>query len=173
MKRTFVVNKYQNSDFLLRIAQGYQPDKAIDLFHGQLPSQQLGKKQRQLTIIRKIGANDYIAQVRKSKTTPNYMDVEAYENMPETMEIRLIRYTISQKGKRDSTIYLATSLMDADAYPAESIVTLYAKRWNIELEYRNLKSTMNLDVLKGESMDVIHKEIMMHIIAQSLIRLTA
>ena len=47
--------------------------------------------------------------------------------------VRLIRGPKDSEGKR---IVFATSLIDKDAYPTQSIRELYRRRWNIETMYR-------------------------------------
>jgi hypothetical protein len=66
---------------------------------------------------------------------------------------------------------LVTTLLDPETYPAHEIANLYLHRWRIELTFRDLKSVMQMDVLRCKSPDMVHKEILMHLIAHNLVRL--
>ena len=65
---------------------------------------------------------------------------------------------------------LVTTLLDPERYPAEQLALLYTQRWQIELWFRDLKSSMGMDVLRCQSPKMIHKELEMFFIAYNLIR---
>jgi len=47
---------------------------------------------------------------------------------------------------------------------------LYRDRWLIELRFRDIKSTMGMEVLRGKTPDFVQKEIAIHLLAYNLIR---
>lgn len=55
--------------------------------------------------------------------------------------------------------------------PAHEIAALYQQRWMIEGYLRDLKTTMQMDVLRCKSPEMLEKEILMHLIAYNLVRL--
>ncbi len=55
-------------------------------------------------------------------------------------------------------------------YPAEQIAAMYGDRWLIELRFRDIKTTMGMEVLRGKTADAVRKEILMHLLAYNLIR---
>jgi hypothetical protein len=55
-------------------------------------------------------------------------------------------------------------------YPREQIAALYGDRWTVELRIRDVKTTLQMKVLRGKSPDVVRKEILMHLLAYDLIR---
>lgn len=65
---------------------------------------------------------------------------------------------------------LVTTLLDAEAYPDSELARLYLRRWGIELFFRDIKTTLGLDVLRCESPDMVEKEIWMQALAYNLIR---
>lgn len=83
---------------------------------------------------------------------------------------RIITTATYPDGSKKKTILL-TTLLDPDLYPADELVALYLRRWEIETGFRNLKKTLKLDVLKGQSLDVVMKEIIVHAIAYNMVRL--
>lgn len=96
---------------------------------------------------------------------------EAFERLPETMTVRLIRVTQVPFGFRSQSITIATTLLDPVQYPADEIRALYRDRWTAELNFRSLKTHLGMNILRGESPDVVLKEITMHLLAYNLIRL--
>jgi len=63
-----------------------------------------------------------------------------------------------------------TTLLDAVAYPAKDLAGLYLKRWDVELVFRDIKTTMGMDVLRCKTPEMIRKEILMYFIAYNCIR---
>ena len=63
-----------------------------------------------------------------------------------------------------------TTLLDATQSPAGVLADLYFRRWDVELFFRDLKTTMDMDVLRCQSPDMVCKEILMHFIAYNCIR---
>lgn len=55
------------------------------------------------------------------------------------MRMREIRYEVVGRDGKRSTVRLWTSLLDTDAYPALELAQNYAKRWEHEVAYRELK----------------------------------
>lgn len=91
--------------------------------------------------------------------------------LPETLTLRQIRITQTPKGFRSRTIIVVTTLLDPIETPADEIRALYRDRWTAELNLRSLKIYLGMDILRGQSVDIIHKEIVMHMMAYNLIRL--
>lgn len=48
---------------------------------------------------------------------------------------------------------------------------LYARRWNVELDLRNLKTTTGMDILSCQTPEMNDKQLWIHLLAYSLIRL--
>jgi hypothetical protein len=54
--------------------------------------------------------------------------------------------------------------------PDSAIAELYARRWQVELHYRQIKTNLSLDVLRGRTPQMIERELWMHAIAYNLVR---
>ena len=105
---------------------------------------------------------------RPAQRTPS-MTPEEFARLPESLPVRVIRYTIAHPGFRTQTVTLVTTLLDA-AIPAADLADLYFRRWGIELHFREIKIFLNMDVLRCLSPDMIERELRMHFIAYNLIR---
>jgi hypothetical protein len=93
-----------------------------------------------------------------------------WEALPEQLQVRLVRGHVGVPGFRTRRLVVATTLLDPTAYPREQIIALYRDRWTVELHLRDLKTTLGMDVLRCKSVDMVHKEIVMHLLAYNLIR---
>ena len=63
------------------------------------------------------------------------------------------------------TIILVTTLLDPIAFPAQALEELYFQRWSVELHFREIKTLLRLDVLRCLTPQMVHKELLLHIIA--------
>ncbi len=91
-------------------------------------------------------------------------------SLPKSVTVRLIRIEGRVRGKFKS-IWLATSLIDAERYPAAEIAKLYAGRWRIETLFREFKVTAGADVLRSKKPSGIRNEIAARMMAMNLVRM--
>ena len=73
-------------------------------------------------------------------------------------------------GFRAGEVTLVTTLLDAEAYPADELAELYGTRWRVEENLKSLKQTMKMDVLKCMTVDGVLKELTMYALAYNLVR---
>lgn len=97
----------------------------------------------------------------------------ACAELPASLRVREVRYRVETPGFRTKEVTLVTTLVDAVAYPAEALAGLYRRRWEVEVHFRNLKTTMKMDVLKCKTVDGIRKELAVYALAYNLTRMTA
>lgn len=121
---------------------------------------------------RRLGKYDHII-VWTRPQRPEWMDEETYARIPQTLELREIRYNIVERGRRTRTIDIITTLVDADEYSKEDIAELYGFRWNSELDIRSIKASLNLGHVRCKSPEMVHREVWTTILAYNLIRTTA
>jgi len=121
---------------------------------------------------RRLGKYDHLLVWTKPKR-PSWMDPEIYDTIPETLEMREIRYQVVEPGYRSQTLTIATTLTDAELYSKEEIAALYGFRWNSELDIRALKQTLNLTHVRCKSPEMVRKELWTTLLGYNLIRTTA
>lgn len=87
--------------------------------------------------------------------------------LPKRWGMRLITY----KTPNGTTVKLATNLPYGD-YPAKEIITLYKERWEIELGYREVKTSMlnKAITLRSKKIDLVYQELYGMLIAYNLVR---
>lgn len=108
----------------------------------------------------------------KPKKAPAWMSVEQYARLPAFLDVRIVRYSVSHKGYRTSSVIVATTLRDEALWPDEKIAELYGHRWLIETCYKHIKTTMKMNVLRCKSVDGVKKELAVYLAAYNLVRLT-
>lgn len=96
---------------------------------------------------------------------------EEWSTLPDHLTLRQIKVTVAEPGMRCESFYLVTTLTDASRYAASELADLYFQRWDVELFFRDIKTTMGMDVLRCRSPEMVEKEILMHFIAYNAIRL--
>jgi IS4 transposase len=77
---------------------------------------------------------------------------------------------VTQPVFRTKDFYIVTTLLDPILYTKEEIAAVYLKRWDVELFFRDIKTTMGFDILRSQSPKMIRKEIIMYFIAYNCIR---
>ena len=122
---------------------------------------------------RRLGPDDRLfIWERPRQWLPSFgIDRDAFERLPETLPVRLVRVTKSARGFRAKTLVVATTLLDPVQMPAHEIRQLYRDRWTAELNLRSLKTHLGMDALRGPSVDVVRKEIVTHLLVYNMIRL--
>ena len=90
---------------------------------------------------------------------PKWMSEDEYKALPES--IMVSPSWVSDHGARvpDAQVTLVTTLLDAEAYPADELAELYGTRWRVEEDLKSLKQTMKMDVLKCMTVDGVLKEL--------------
>ena len=66
-------------------------------------------------------------------------------------------------------MYIATTLTDTE-YPTEEIAMLYAERWKIEVKFRDIKTTTQLEGFRVRTPEVVRKTLRMVRLVYNLIK---
>ena len=119
---------------------------------------------------RVIGLGDHIVTWHKAKHRSRGLRQEDYDLLPETLTVRELRYRVQTPGFRTREVTLATTLLDGEIYSAETLAELYFRRWEVEVDFRHIKTTLQMDVLRGQAPAMVRKEVYAHMLAYNLIR---
>jgi hypothetical protein len=117
----------------------------------------------------RLGQGDHIVKWPKP-TKPRSIDRETYDVLPDFLMIRECRVRVDQPGFRVQTLVIATTLLDVNAFSKDDLVQLYRARWHAELDLRSLKQTLQMDILRCKTPELVRKELWTHILAYNLIR---
>lgn len=117
----------------------------------------------------RLGKGDHIVQWSKPSRIRSG-DRQILKSLPERLTVRETRVRIQQPGFRCRSMIVVSTLLDAEAVTADDLAELYRARWNAELDLRSLKQTMQMDILRCKTPELVRKEIWTHILAYNLIR---
>jgi hypothetical protein len=135
---------------------------------------QLPKSQRKgmpaSRYVRKLGRNDQLVEYVKPKGKPKWMSKPQYDMLPDSLIVRELRYKISRPGFRSKQVTLVTTLTDCHRYPAKQLIRLYGDSWQIEVDFRHLKTTMAMEVLHCQTVEGVLKELWMYVLVYNLVR---
>jgi IS4 transposase len=118
---------------------------------------------------KRLGPGDHIVGWPKPRK-PRSIDAATYNRLPEFLMVRECRVRVEQPGFRVQTLLIATTLLDADQFTKDDLATLYRARWHGELDLRSLKQTLQMDVLRCKTPELVRKELWTHLLAYNLIR---
>lgn len=82
---------------------------------------------------------------------------------------RVIFVRLIKAGFRPIDRYLFTSLTDPAAYSVADLVALYGLRWQVEVDYRHIKTTMAMDEFTAQTADMFRKELAAGVLTYNLI----
>jgi len=86
------------------------------------------------------------------------------------IEVREIRVRVQRRGHRAQELRLWTSLLDTQSAPARELIELYARRWEHELYYRELKRQLRQsEVLQSHTLETGAQEIAAVVLASALL----
>jgi hypothetical protein len=118
----------------------------------------------------RLGKHDRLVHWHKPEQKPRWLPQSWWKKIPEQLSLRVLRFKLRRRGYRPESVTLVTTLLDAQAFPAQELAELYARRWHIELWFRHIKTSMGMEVLRCKSPEMVHKELEMFLIAYNFIR---
>lgn len=121
--------------------------------------------QRRLVDFRKgkqLGVRDHLVVWEKPKICPKWISRQQFDALPPTQIVREVQVK--------SKVLVSTLLSPVQAHK-QVLGDLYQQRWNIELDLRNLKTTLGLDMLRCQTPQMNEKQWWIGLLAYNLIRL--
>jgi hypothetical protein len=119
--------------------------------------------------VRRLGPDDWLLRLTKPARPP-WMDPVSYANVPGELLVREVSFRVRVRGWRVRELTLVTTLCDTELYSLEELARVYHARWQAEVDLRSIKITMQMDVLRCQTPEMVRKEIWMHLLAYNLIR---
>ena len=110
---------------------------------------------------------DIIVWERPNK--PHGMTGEQYRRYPKNLIMRQVTVDARDKNNRVKQFKVVTTILD-QSIDGKQIGDLYDRRWDGEVDIRSIKSTMQMDILRCKTPDMVHKEIWTHLLAYNLLR---
>jgi hypothetical protein len=118
---------------------------------------------------KRLGPDDHLLTWKKP-ARPRWMDQETYRAIDPELTVREVRIRVRRRGWRVKELVLVTTLLDDTLVTREDLAQVYRQRWNAELDLRSIKTTLQMDVLRCKTPEMVRKEIWVHLLAYNLIR---
>ena len=109
-----------------------------------------------------LGTCDHIVRWPKPASRPEWMTPEQYRHFPDELTLREVKVAHQ---------VLVTTLTEHRRVSKADLSALYARRWSMELDLRNLKTTTGMDVLSCQTPQMNEKQLWVHLLAYNVIRL--
>ncbi len=109
-----------------------------------------------------LGVRDHLSVLTKPQKKPDWMSPDAYDHAPATLTVREL-----QAGGK----IMVTTLLYPKATSNSMLKALYRYRWHVELDLRNLKTTLGMEHLRCKTPVMAVKERWVYLLAYNLIRL--
>jgi hypothetical protein len=120
--------------------------------------------------IKSLGKTDQLVEYFKPAVRPSWMSEDQWQELPESMIVRELRRTVKRPGLGKITITLVTTLLDPQAYPADELLELRLRRWDVETNLAHLKTTMKMDVLRCQTEAGVRKELAVFCLVYNCVR---
>lgn len=111
---------------------------------------------------RRLGERDHLIVYQKPVIKPAWLSKKAYAQAPATLTVRELR----TGGKT-----LVTTLLCPKQTSKADLKDLYRDRWHVELDLRNIKTTLGMERLSCLRPGMAVKEIWVYLLAYNLIRM--
>ena len=148
-----LADSYYCSFFLIAALQA----RGVDILF-----EQHGARHTDFRTGEKLGARDHVVQWSKPVARPAWMTAEEYAAYPSELTLREMKV----RNK-----ILVTSFLNPREVCKRQIGYLFMRRWNVELDLRNIKSTLGMERLTCKTPDMCEKEVWVYGLAYNLIRL--
>jgi hypothetical protein len=124
--------------------------------------EQYGSRKRKVDFRKgkKLGVRDHLVTYSKPKVRPAWLSQTQYDAAPDTLIIRELK-----TGHK----ILVTTMLSPKEATKEELKKLYHQRWHIELDLRNIKTTLGMATLSCKTPDMVEKEIWVYLLAHNLI----
>jgi hypothetical protein len=117
-----------------------------------------------------LGRQERLVPWAKPQLCPTYLTPEEWAALPPVLTLRVARCRLQRKGFRNRQVLLVTTLLDPLAYPLAALGELYYRRWEVELNLRNLKTTLQMEHLSCKTPGNVERELRMHFLIHNLVR---
>jgi hypothetical protein len=119
---------------------------------------------------KRLGKNDGLFTWRRGCQQSKIFTKQEWSLLPESIQVRILRFTVHVRGFRSHQITLVTTLLDPKLFPAHELAKAYARRWRLEVRLRDIKTTLGMETLRCQSPAMARKEMLAFLIAHNLTR---
>lgn len=123
---------------------------------------------------RRVGDHDWHVTWQRPLQPPRgrlaAMHKAMHSALPAVLDLRLVKVRGTSPGFRTQELQVITTLRDTHAHSAAQIAAWYQQRWQVELCFDDIKTSLNMHALRCKSPHMVARELLMHMIAYNLVR---
>jgi putative transposase len=155
-----VLDRYHGNFWMIALLRKHHVDVCIRVHHGKRCDFRKGKR---------LGKLDHVVTWQRPGR-PEWLSAEEYQEFPKELTLREIAIDVPQRGGSGGRIIVATSLVDAKAYPKDDIAELYKWRWQVEVDLRHFKVALQLKHLSCKTPELLAAELGTAVLGYNLVR---
>ena len=121
-----------------------------------------------MEVKKSLSVLEHLITYNKPKVKPDWLSQADYDAAPETLCAPQFRYKAG-KGKKGKT--LVSTMCSSKRYKKSDLKELYDQRWQIEINFRHIQTTLGIDVLSCKTPEMVEKEICVYLMAYNLIHI--
>ena len=106
--------------------------------------------------------------VKQSKASE--LSAEEWDALPETITVRYIKMGYEDRAGEKQMMVVVSTLLDPEKHDGIELIDLYARRWEIEVKFRDVKTTLGMEEFAVRSPAMAHKTLLMMMISYNLLR---
>lgn len=118
----------------------------------------------------RLSKNERLVTWFKPKERARTISKKEWKRLPEQLSLRLVRCHMDVPGFRTRQVTLVTTLLDRVKYPPAALSRLHFRRWAMELTFRNLKTTLQMERLSCKTPENLERELRMHFLLHNFVR---
>lgn len=123
--------------------------------------------------LQRLGPNDWLLIWKSSPScTSPWLSALVQALLPTQMTVRAVKGSCYRKGFRVRRVTVVTTLLDPELYPAQQILQAYLRRWRLEMCLDDLKTSLQMETLRGRAPATLQREMFTRLIAHNLVRCT-
>jgi IS4 transposase len=130
--------------------------------HNQVEIVMPCKRERSYELVEKLAEGDEIIRIKTPKNRSKWLKINEKPN-------NFLLRRITCKSPDGKEYILNTSILDK-TISREEIQLLYLTRWDIEISIREIKTIMDINILRSKTPDMALKELMVSLATYNLIR---
>jgi hypothetical protein len=171
---TLLTSQLAKGDILLG-DRGFGNYALIALLQHTLGVDFVGRPMRQIDgrrRLKRLGHNDWLIEWKQGTKPSPWLSLAQWAGLPGTLTLRAVKGSLYRKGYRVRQVTTVTTLLDPQLYPAREILQAYLRRWRLEMCLDDIKTTLQMEMLRCHSPRMCQKEVFTRLIAHNLIRCT-
>lgn len=121
-----------------------------------------GKRKRAYEVLKTLSHGDELVRIKQPNTNPNWQETK------EAAKELILRRMVFKTYKEEEYI-LYTTILD-ERISKDEFWLLYLTRWDIEIEIREVKTIMGINILRSKTPEMLLKELTVSLASYNLIR---